>query len=303
MTTTPDTSNREIITTRTVNAPRELVWKVWTNPEHVKHWWGPNGFTNTIEEMEVKPGGVWRFMMHGPDGVDYPNKIVFKEVKEPELLSYSHGTGEENDENGFETTVHFEQAQDKTIVTMKAVLRSAEELERVIKEVGAIEGGKQTLEKLEQYLDKEQKPFVIERMYDAPVDKIWLALTDAAEMKKWYFDIADFKAEPGFEFSFIGQGLKGEKYVHLCTITDTIPGKKLRYSWRYENFPGISFVSFELFPEGNKTKLKLTHEGLETFPDSPDFAKKNFEQGWTEITGTSLKNYLEGLEKAGQIIP
>lgn len=138
-------------------------------------------------------------------------------------------------------------------------------------------------------------PIIIERTYNAPVEKIWKALTDVVEMKKWYFDLAEFKAEPGFEFSFYGEGTQGEKFLHLCKITDAEPNRKLRYSWRYDQYPGISYVSFELFPEGDKTKLKLTHEGLESFPaDNPAFAKQNFVQGWTEITGTSLKNYLEG---------
>lgn len=137
-------------------------------------------------------------------------------------------------------------------------------------------------------------PFTIERTYNAPVEKIWQALTEKDEMKKWYFDIAEFRPEVGFEFSFTGETPKGEKYLHLCTITDAEPNKKLRHSWKYQNYEGISYVTWELFPEGNKTRVKLTHEGLETFPPTSDFARKNFEQGWTEITGTSLKNYLEG---------
>lgn len=79
-----DTADREIVISRLIHAPRELVFKVWTDPKHVAHWWGPNGFTNTIHEMDVRPGGVWRFIMHGPDGVDYPNKIVYKEVVKPQ---------------------------------------------------------------------------------------------------------------------------------------------------------------------------------------------------------------------------
>jgi hypothetical protein len=72
--------DREIRGTRVFDAPRELVWKVWTEPEHIGKWWGPNGFTTTTHKMEVKAGGVWRFVMHGPDGRDYQNKITFIEV-------------------------------------------------------------------------------------------------------------------------------------------------------------------------------------------------------------------------------
>ena len=83
-------AGREITVTRVISASRETVFEMWTNPKHIAQWWGPRGFTNTIEEMDVRPGGVWRFVMHGPDGVDYPNKIVYREVVRPERLVYSH---------------------------------------------------------------------------------------------------------------------------------------------------------------------------------------------------------------------
>lgn len=135
-------------------------------------------------------------------------------------------------------------------------------------------------------------PFVIERTFNAPASKVWKAITDKDQMKQWYFDLPSFKAEVGHEFQFEG-GTKEKTYLHLCKVTEVIQGKKLTYSWRYDGFEGISFVSFELFPEGDKTRLKLTHEGLETFPPVKDFAKENFAAGWTEIIGTSLKNFVE----------
>ncbi len=137
------------------------------------------------------------------------------------------------------------------------------------------------------------EPFVIERTYSAPVDRVWQAITDRDKMKAWYFDIAAFKPEPGFEFQFYG-GSEEKKYLHLCKITTAIPGKKLAYSWRYKDYPGNSIVSFELFAEGDKTRLKLTHEGLESFPaGNPDFAKESFSAGWNHIIGTSLKGFVE----------
>ena len=141
------------------------------------------------------------------------------------------------------------------------------------------------------------QPFVIERVYNAPASRIWKALTDKNEMEKWYFKLSDFKAERGFEFTFPGEGRKGEKYIHHCKVTDVIAEKKLSYSWAYEGYPGNSEVTFELFPEGDKTRLRLTHAGLETFPqDNSDFARESFTEGWTYITGTSLKEYLEKAE-------
>jgi uncharacterized protein YndB with AHSA1/START domain len=137
------------------------------------------------------------------------------------------------------------------------------------------------------------EPFVIERVYNAPVEKVWKAITDPNDMKQWYFDIPNFKPEVGFEFSFEG-GNEDRVYVHLCRITEVIPNRKLTHSWSYQGYAGESYVTFELFPEGDKTRLKLTHAGLEAFPaDKPDFAKKNFEAGWNDIIGNMLKDFVE----------
>jgi len=136
-------------------------------------------------------------------------------------------------------------------------------------------------------------PIIIERTLNAPAATVWTALTDNNEMKQWYFVLPEFRPEVGFEFSFLG-GPPEKEYLHLCKITDVVPGKKITYSWRYDGYEGISFVSFELFAEGEKTRLKLTHEGLESFPASnPDFAATNFVAGWTHIIGTSLKDFVE----------
>jgi len=139
----------------------------------------------------------------------------------------------------------------------------------------------------------QPKPFVIERIYNAPVDILWRAITDKNEMKKWYFDLEEFRAEPGFRFSFTG-GKDDREYIHLCEVKEVIPMKKLSYTWKYKGYTGESKVTFELFPEGDKTRLKLTHDGLDSFPsaDNPDLAKENFAQGWTDIIGRSLIEYI-----------
>lgn len=136
-------------------------------------------------------------------------------------------------------------------------------------------------------------PFVIERTINAPIKTVWSAITDKDQMKKWYFDLPEFKPEVGFEFSFVG-GTEDHSYVHLCKITEVVTGRKLTHSWRYQGYEGNSFVTFELFEEGSQTRVKLSHTGLETFPqNNKDFARENFAQGWTDIIGTNLKNFLE----------
>ena len=137
------------------------------------------------------------------------------------------------------------------------------------------------------------EPFVIERTLNALLEKIWKAITDKEQMKKWYFDIAEFKPEKGFEFQFESVN-EGRRFLHLCRIEEVVVSRKISYTWRYEGYEGNSLVTFELFPEGKRTRLKLTHKGLETFPqDNPDFARENFVGGWTYIIGTSLKKFVE----------
>ena len=133
---------------------------------------------------------------------------------------------------------------------------------------------------------------VIERTFSAPPERIWKALTDAEEMRRWYFDMKEFKPEVGFEFEFTVEH-EGLKYHHLCKITEVISQKKLAYTWRYKGHEGNSLVTLELFADGDKTRLKLTHEGLETFPQTPSFARKSFMEGWTQIIGSSLREFLE----------
>ena len=140
----------------------------------------------------------------------------------------------------------------------------------------------------------ENQPVVVERIFNAPASKVWTALTDRGKMAKWYFDLAEFKAETGFKFQFMGGSNSGKPYLHLCEITEVIPGKKLTHSWRYDGYPGISFVTFELVDQGDHTLLKLIHQGIETFPkENPDLAKANFAEGWNQIINVSLKEYLD----------
>ncbi|MEO6490541.1 MAG: SRPBCC domain-containing protein [Ferruginibacter sp.] len=135
------------------------------------------------------------------------------------------------------------------------------------------------------------QPIMIERMYNSPVDLVWQAISDKAKMKEWYFDMADFKLNLGAEFTFYGGD--ETQFLHRCKITELEPDKKLTYSWRFDSYDGISYVTFEMFPENGNTKLRLTHTGLETFPNIPQFARQNFVDGWTYIIGTSLKEFLE----------
>jgi uncharacterized protein YndB with AHSA1/START domain len=144
------TSDRELYITKVLNAPRALVYKVWTEPEHIAMWWGPNGFTTTIHEMDLKPGGAWNLTMHGPDGTDYKNKSVFVEVVKPERIVFDHISSPK-----FRASVLFEEEGNKTRIHWRMLFETAESLENVVKVYHADEGQKQNVIRLEEYLTKQ----------------------------------------------------------------------------------------------------------------------------------------------------
>jgi uncharacterized protein YndB with AHSA1/START domain len=141
-----------MIGTRVLDAPRELVFAVWTDPKHLARWWGPDGFTTTTSAFDLRVGGVWRFVMHGPDGREYENRITFDEIVKPERLVYHHGGGDDVEAVQFRTTVTFEDLGDKTKVTLRGVFPSLAERDRVIREYGADKGLVQTLARLGEHL-------------------------------------------------------------------------------------------------------------------------------------------------------
>jgi uncharacterized protein YndB with AHSA1/START domain len=138
-----------------------------------------------------------------------------------------------------------------------------------------------------------QPPITVRRLLQAPATAVWQALTDADAMREWYFNLPAFRAEVGFRFEFTG-GPEDRQYLHRCEVTEVIPGRRLTYSWRYDGYPGISYVSFELAPQEDGTMLTLTHTGLETIsPGHADFARSNFEAGWDDIINRMLKEHVE----------
>ena len=141
----------------------------------------------------------------------------------------------------------------------------------------------------------KQEPFVIQRVYDAPVEKVWEAITNVQQMKQWYMDkLEDFKPEPGFVTRFTVNNF-GKDFEHIWTVKEAVPNIKISYEWKYGGQPGESMVSFELEAEGKRTRLTLTHSGLETFNPAvyPEYARENFVQGWTSLIGTQLKTFVE----------
>ncbi|HEX6909668.1 MAG TPA: SRPBCC family protein [Longimicrobium sp.] len=152
----PDTSataDREIVLTREFDAPRELVWQAYTDERHLPHWFGPDGFSLTIHSIDVRPGGMWRYTMHGPDGRDWPNRQVYQELVRPERLVYLHGEDVDDDPGAFHVTVRLEDlGGGRTRVTQRMVFATAAQREGVLS-FGAIELGNQTMGRLAAHLE------------------------------------------------------------------------------------------------------------------------------------------------------
>jgi uncharacterized protein YndB with AHSA1/START domain len=141
-----------------------------------------------------------------------------------------------------------------------------------------------------QYNMNIDTPFILEQVYDASPREVWQALTDENSMRDWYFpQLIKFKPIEGFEFVFSNDGSSYQKEWRVTKVQD---GRVLAHSWIYKGFPGSSEVTFELFEEGDKARLKLTHAGLASFPNDAYFARHRFEDGWKQIICINLKNHL-----------
>jgi uncharacterized protein YndB with AHSA1/START domain len=140
---------------------------------------------------------------------------------------------------------------------------------------------------------KKVAPVVVEKTLNHPIEKVWQAITDKDQMKQWYFDLPDFRLEVGFAFEFTA-GDENKQWLHACVITEVIPMTKIAYTWRYPEYDGDSLVTWELTDLGGKTKLMLTHSGLENFPsDVAALKRENFDAGWTSFIREELVKYLD----------
>lgn len=229
----PDTTDREITATRVFDAPRELVFEAWTDPKHIAQWWGPNGFTNTIHSMDVRPGGEWDFIMHGPDGTNYKNKIVYREVVRPERLVYDHMSFPP-----FRVIVTFEEQGRKTKLHMQMLFETAAIRTSTIETFGAIEGMNQTLGRLEQLLpamiaERSSEDFVITREFDAPRDLVFKAWTEPERLAQWWgpkgFTMISTKIDlrPGGFFHYGMKSPDGQEMWGKFVYREIVPPERM----------------------------------------------------------------------------
>lgn len=235
-------SDTEIVLSRVFDAPRELVWRVWTDPAHLARWWGPNGFTTTTHAMDVKPGGSWRYVMHGPDGRDYQNQINFIEVTAPERLVYKHAGGKDTEPVNFQVTVSFEKDGtngERTRLTMRSVFPTKAAKDFVVREYNAEEGGKQHLGRLAEYLRMQQEhapstgPFVLSRVFRAPRQLVFDAWTKPEHLAKWFgpkgtiISKCEMDLRPGGVFHYAMRTPDGKEMWGKWTIREVVPNERL----------------------------------------------------------------------------
>lgn len=269
----------EIAATRVFDAPRELVWRMWTDPKHVVHWWGPNGFTNTIHEMDVRPGGVWRFIMHGPDGTDYNNKFVYREVVKPSRLAYSHLSGPL-----FDAFVDFIDRGEKTEVNVRMVFESAELRDKVVEEFGAVEGLHQTLGKLESMLAQS---LVMTRTFDAPRALVWRAWTDPSHVERWWGPHGftnprcEWDARPGGKIHIDMRGPDGTVYPMPGEFHEVVAPDRLVFSSSAVDGALEVLTTVTFADEGEKTKMTLEAIVVKATAEAK-FALNGMREGWTQ---------------------
>jgi uncharacterized protein YndB with AHSA1/START domain len=296
---TSPTTDRELIFTRVFDAPRDLVFKAWTDPRHIMQWWGPKGFTTSIYEMDVRPGGVWRLTMRGPDGVDYKNRIVFLEVVKPERLVFKHEPDEESEPVGHETTVTFAKEGAKTRLTMRLLFPSAAVREHVVKKYGAVEGASQTLGKLAEYLqimapgaNTRLPELVMTRVFDAPRDLVFKAWTDAKRLKHWWGPngftnaLCELDPRPGGIVRIHMRAPDGTVYPNEGTVQEIVPPELLVLAMGVKDqqgniiLEGVSSVTFT--EQAGKTTLTLRARITKATTEVAAMHIAGMEQGWSQ---------------------
>jgi uncharacterized protein YndB with AHSA1/START domain len=309
----------EISITRFYRAPLKTVWNAWTDVEQVAKWWGPRGFTLTTHSKELKPGGIWHYTMHGPDGVDYPNKTLYHEVVEYARLVYDHGG---NDERAplFRVTALFSEVKGGTQMDMTMRLPTAEAAEETHKRIKKF-GGNSTWDRLAEYLAKTtsgKENFVINRTFDAPVETLFEVWTNPKHASQWLspagtttrFMCSDVR--PGGSAFYVmtdGKSMKmygRVKYIEVdrphrivhtqqfCDENENVSRHPLSATW-----PETMLTQVEFTAEGpSRTRVTLTWEpqGEVTAVEWETFTKArgNMTQGWTG-SFDGLEDYLRQL--------
>jgi uncharacterized protein YndB with AHSA1/START domain len=297
--------SNEIRITRVYDAPLKAVWDAWTDPTQAAHWWGPRGFTITTHSKDLRPGGSWVYTMHGPDGIDYPNRAKYLEVEEHAKLVYDHG-GNDDRPALFRVTVLFLETKGKTQIDMSMALstsEAAQEMRKFIKKVG----GDSTWDRLAEYLAKKtsgKERFVIQRTFDAPLELMFEMWTDPKHFSQW-LPPTGFKMEfvrpdirPGGSAFYFMTGAGNVKMYGRCQYLEIKRPDRIVYTQQFcdehelvsrhpmsPTWPETMLTTVQLVEEGtDRTRVIVTWEPYEaaTPAELQTFikARGGMTQGW-----------------------
>ena len=230
------TAERELVLSRVFDAPREVVFDAWTNPQHVGKWWGPKGFTTTTHRIDIRTGGEWAFIMHGPDGRDYENHLYYDEIVKPERIVYTHGPAPR-----FQSTITFIEQNGKTKVTMRMVHESTEIRNNIAKY--AVDGGFEHMACLAEFLGDKHQPLaiglpsereiILRRVFDAPRELVFEMMTKCEHVKRWWGPRSlsmvecEMDYRPGGTWRYVQQMPDGAKAVFKGTYHEIVPPEKI----------------------------------------------------------------------------
>ena len=308
-------ADREIVATRLLDAPRDLVWAVWTDTAHLEKWWGPVGFTTTTSRAAFAPGGQWRFVMHGPDGTDYLNLITYEAVEPPSRLVYRHaGDGDTRDVR-FDVEVLFADEGGKTRLTMRTRFASNEVRDQLIAKHGAVEGLKGTMARLRDHVTT-LRGFVVTRTFDAPRELVWRAHTEAEHLARWWgpkgfaTTVARLELRPGGMFLYRMASAGGQSMWGRFVFRDIAAPGRLAYVLSFSDEEGgitrapfhadwplevLNVVTLEA--RGGKTVLTLRAWPL----DATEAERHAFTEGFKSMDGGFNATYDQLVAYLGQL--
>ncbi|MEQ1753281.1 MAG: SRPBCC family protein [Micropepsaceae bacterium] len=261
--TESDTSNREIVTTRTYDAPRDLVWAAFTSAEHLSHWWGPDGFRITTLAMDFRQGGSWHFIMHGPDGTDFPNFIRYTAIDPLERIAFNHGV-EPDAPPHFTNTITFENDGPRTRVIMRATFPTAEARDHVVREFKAIEGGQQTLARLTEHL-KQTAILQVSRNFNFQPEVVFDAWLNADSARNWWFktptgQMVSCEIEPRVDGKFRIVERRGDTEAgHFGRFLELKRPNRIVFEFATDREQAPTRVTIEIRPTPSGCELTLWH--------------------------------------------
>jgi len=298
-------ADRELILSRVIDAPRELVFRMWTDPAHLAKWWGPQGFTNPVCEIDARPGGTLRIVMGAPDGTDYPMAGLFREIVAPERLVFTYCALDCDGDVLLDgvTVVCFAEQGGKTKLTVQT--RAAAVVPAAARYLDGMQAGwDQTLDRLEtQARDTASRELTVTRVFDAPREVVFAAWTDAAQAAQWWVPqgfttiSCDMDVRPGGAYRACMRSPEGTRHCRRGVYREVVRPERLVFTFAWEDSdgnPGHEMLITVSFAEiGSRTRLTLHQTMFETIE-----ARDDHRRGWTSCL-ERFAEYLAGLATHG----